>query len=102
VEIDRLQARQLAAERVARFAEQSGLDLVLLDEETLEFDDGWIFSWDSAASVAGDQSDPLAGNAPVVVFRNGTIRHAPTSYATPEKIIDWLRVHPEVGPEKLG
>ena len=76
--IDRQQAQELAQARVAGFERESGIGLVIIHQDTVEFEGGWIFYWDSKAYLqTQDFADAIGGNAPVVVFRDGAIRQAP-------------------------
>ena len=47
--------------------------LVVLDDATLAFDEGWIFFWDSVRHQrTREAGDLLGGNAPVFVARDGS------------------------------
>ena len=65
------------AERLARTAlAEHTVPCVLMDEHTLEEPLGWVFFYQSASHVeTRNFSDQLAGNAPLVVFRDtGEVR----------------------------
>ena len=80
VPLDIQSARELVESRIRRLEAECGLPLLINDELTFTFEDGWIFFWNVAFP---DDSDPIAGNAPIVVFNNGLIRSAPTAFAEP-------------------
>jgi hypothetical protein len=64
------EARALALTYVDNMAIEAGLDLVLLDSETMERSFGWVFFYDSREHAeTGDFHCALAGNAPIVVTR---------------------------------
>ena len=77
--IDRQRATKIANEQIASMKTRSGVDISLVPEDTVEFDLGWIFFWDSKKYLeTRDFSDALAGNAPIIVDRNDVppcIRH---------------------------
>jgi hypothetical protein len=87
-------ARSLAAQTIARLAGEGNIPLRLIDEATVAFENGWIFYWDA------DCDEVLAGNAPLVIFANGDIRCAPTAFAEPAAILQWLRENPTQGFEQ--
>jgi hypothetical protein len=80
--IDRTEAEHAARGKLAEYG-QHGVECVLLDEHALEERFGWVFFYQSAAYVrTGELSARLAGNSPLVVFRDtGEIR--PTGTAHP-------------------
>jgi hypothetical protein len=88
--IDRVRARAIAQEYVDSM--RTAEELVILDDETMEEDFGWVFFYQSAAWVhGGDVVDRLGGNAPVVVRRSSGAVH-PTGTALPlEKYLHEFR-----------
>ena len=93
--IDFQKARELAEAYVAEFERECGIGLVIVDADTVEFEGGWIFYWDSKAYLqTQDFADAIGGNAPIVVFKDGVIKQAPTAYAKPDEILAWLRRNP--------
>ena len=87
----RQEAKEIAQRHLAAISAQTGTDLVLVPEETVEFDLGWIFFWDSKRYLeTHDSSEALAGNAPIIVDRrDGSVHQASTALGTPEKLIQW-------------
>lgn len=66
-----------------------GDELVIVDEETIEKDYGWIFFYTSREYLeTGDISAMVAGNGPIVVEKDGTVTHLgsarPAEYSIPE------------------
>jgi hypothetical protein len=55
---------------------------VLLDEQTLEEEFGWVFFYQSSAFIrSGRTADMFAGNAPIAVSRvSGEVRVTGTSH----------------------
>lgn len=46
-------------------------ELAVLEDETLEYEFGWVFFYNSEAYVrSGDFRDALVGNAPIIVDRS--------------------------------
>lgn len=92
------EARALAIEEINRIQTSTGIDLTLVDADTVEFDGGWVFYWDSTAYLqTGDFGMAIGGNAPFVIFKDGAMRQAPTAYAKPEAILKWLKENPDAG-----
>ena len=61
-------ARQVAVARLAEFSEH---DPMLLDEKTQEFEAGWVFFYQSAQFLKTNSAeDGLVGNAPLFVPRS--------------------------------
>jgi hypothetical protein len=57
-------------------ARPEGLDLVVIDDETIERDFGWVFFYESRRFLeAGRLEDKLAGNAPYIVDRRSGVLH---------------------------
>jgi len=58
------EARQIAQDYVKAMEAGAGLEFVLLDEQTIEREFGWVFFYDSKQHQAtGDFRDVIAGNA---------------------------------------
>src|SRR5690349_12981033 len=57
-------------------------DVVILVDETLEMDFGWVFFYQSKAYLEGDVASMLVGNAPLIVDRHDGSVH-PTGTARP-------------------
>jgi hypothetical protein len=70
------------AEALERATQAISSDFVVLEEHTLEESFGWVFFFESARYLkTGKVSDRLAGNSPLVVFRDsGEVRPTGTAY----------------------
>lgn len=67
----REEARVLVERHLARHAESSDHETVILDRATLERSWGWVFFYQSRAYVeSGDLDHALGGNAPLIVERD--------------------------------
>jgi hypothetical protein len=77
----RAEAEQVAREHL-RTTVDPELEPVLLDEETLERNFGWVFFYQSKRYLeTGEIRDALAGNAPLVVTKaDGRIHITGTAY----------------------
>jgi hypothetical protein len=73
-------------------AETTKYELVVLLQETREFDLGWVFFYQSRKYVeSGDYRDMLGGNAPIIVNKyDGSIHVTGTSYSIEKYISDYL------------
>jgi len=68
--ITKSQARQIAHGHVKEMEANVGLELVLLDQHTMERHFGWVFFYNSKRYVeTGEFKYTLAGNAPIVVTK---------------------------------
>ena len=84
--------REEAQLLVARkLREMSDLDIVVLDDATLERPWGWVFFYQSREFLeTGEFSARLAGNGPIFVNRNtGELRHAGTALPVETYIEDY-------------
>lgn len=69
------EARAVAAATMEPF-QREGFEIAILDGETMEYDFGWVFFYQSKAFMeSGNISLALAGNAPVVVTRKDGKAH---------------------------
>ena len=88
-------AREIAADEIRHHEEMSGIPLAIADEYIVTHEDGWIFYWDTEAFVKhGDSSHPIAGNTPIVVLKDGTVRSAPAACSDAPSVFAWLSKHP--------
>jgi len=91
-------AHEIAVDVLRRYEAEGGLPLVIVEGSTIADDRGWIFYWNTKSFVEnGDDTDPIAGNAPIIVLRDGTVRHAPTAFTDAVSIFQWLSEHPACG-----
>ncbi|GAM96812.1 hypothetical protein U91I_00433 [alpha proteobacterium U9-1i] len=76
------QARKVASEFVELKSQEAGIELVLLDDETMERGFGWVFFFDSKRHTETQNfEDSVVGNAPFVVMRaDGSVRVTGTAH----------------------
>jgi hypothetical protein len=80
--INQEQARELVWTHIHR-VNSSNLELMILDEHTIETEFGWVFFWNSRLYIeTGEFKYALAGNAPMIVDKLAESVH-PTSTAVP-------------------
>jgi hypothetical protein len=78
--IDFEMAKRIASNAVHKFEIEISEALCLLDEQTIEFDMGWIFFYNSVSFVeTGDEVYRLAGNGPLFVDRAGCLHILPSA-----------------------
>jgi hypothetical protein len=79
--IDRTEAERIAAAVVAEKS-RGGVECVLVAEHTREEPFGWVFFYQSVAFLrSGETRNRLAGNSPLVVFRDtGEVRATGTAH----------------------
>ena len=80
--IDRQQAETIAEAYIRELVRMGSPLYVLRRQETLDEAFGWVFFYQSARYLeTGAFSDQLAGNSPLVVFRDsGEVRSTGTAY----------------------
>jgi Immunity protein 35 len=64
-------------------------ELVIIDEHTIERPWGWVFFYTTRGWIDGDWEYAIAGNAPYMVGRNGSVQHAGTARPIEEYIRDY-------------
>lgn len=77
--IDYEQARRIALDYLARHGCE--FELVLLDDETITEDFGWVFFYNTKRfQETGDFIDMLGGNAPIIIDKvNGEVTETGTA-----------------------
>jgi len=76
----RSEAEQVAQRYVTAQEEASGLELILLNDATIERSFGWVFFYDSKRhNETRIIRDAVAGNAPIVVTRDGSLHETGTA-----------------------
>lgn len=70
-----------------------GVELALLEQNTLEEDFGWVFFYQSKDFLeSGRVSDKLAGNSPIIVDRrDGTIHTTGTAHPIESYVSNYRR-----------
>jgi hypothetical protein len=95
-----------AAVRTARAGvegHRGEIEYVLLDDETVETDVGWVFFWTSRRFVeTGDLSDAVAGNGPLLVDRRDGSLHQLWSGESWETGVERYRQTGRALPPELG
>ena len=90
--ISRSEAEAVASAYLQQASSSTGLELVILDNETLERDFGWVFFYDSKAHIESrSPRDVLAGNAPIIVDRNDGSVHVTGTAEPIERYIENYR-----------
>ena len=92
--IDLSRARRIAAEAIKEGLETSdGITPVILDDQTLECDFGWVFFLESQEYIATqDFSHRLVGNAPIIIDRHdGTVHITGTAKPIEFYISEYIR-----------
>lgn len=90
--IDAHSARGLARHQVATLAIDSGLDLVLCSERTIDTDVGWVFFYESRQYLdSRDEHDRLMGNGPILVARSGAVHLLGTTLPVGDYIENFRR-----------
>ncbi len=76
------EARAIAEKYVESLQEKMKLELILVDDRTLEFDKGWVFFYNSRKFVVERSLRyMLAGNAPLIVSKqDGTVHETGTAH----------------------
>ncbi len=78
--IDFDMAKRIALDAVHKFEIETSEALCLLNEQTIEFDMGWIFFYNSVSFInTGDEVYRLAGNGPLFVDRAGYLHMLPSA-----------------------
>jgi hypothetical protein len=86
--IDIETAKKIAEQHVNRGYHVEGDRLVIVDEETMEKEYGWIFFYDSLKYLeTGDDIYLIAGNAPLIVEKNDGSVHV---LATAPPLEKWI------------
>ena len=68
---------------ILEYLDKMGIDVDLLEEETMHLDFGWVFFYQSREYLqSGNLSYALAGNAPIIIDRQtGQISETGTAYS---------------------
>ena len=73
--MDKDQAVTIAEQAVAQISDGCGVKLVLLNQHTAAAPEGWVFFYQSEEFVrTGNLGLMLAGNGPMYVQRDGSVR----------------------------
>jgi hypothetical protein len=85
--ITKAQAAAIASAKVKELARAADDRFEILEDQTKEVDRGWVFFFNSADFVrTRDPLDALAGNGPILVFRDGRIAQLSTAVPLEESL----------------
>ncbi|MEO8177246.1 MAG: YrhB domain-containing protein [Deltaproteobacteria bacterium] len=86
------EAREIAAAYLKGIEPELGLELVLLDESTVDEPFGWLFFYNSRSFVeTGNFSDCLVGNAPLLISRaDGSLHITGTAFPVEYYVANFL------------
>ena len=75
------EARTVAERYLTQMQTNPPMELVILDQHTIEDDFGWVFFWNSREyAEMGDYIYALSGNGPLIVDRSdGSIHEIPSA-----------------------
>jgi Immunity protein 35 len=75
------EAQQIARAHVKAMGQTAGIELVMFDQHTIEREFGWVFFYDSKRHIeTGNISDAIAGNAPLIVTKDGHVHSTGTAH----------------------
>lgn len=82
--VDKVKAIEIAKKYLLSIEKETRIELVILEDHTIERGFGWVFFYNSKGYVAeGDEHQMLAGNAPFIVDRkDGTVHVTGTAKPT--------------------
>ncbi|MDP2226815.1 MAG: YrhB domain-containing protein [Moraxellaceae bacterium] len=81
------QAIKLAKAHIDVLASATGDSFELLLDRSQVVEQGWIFFFNTSDFVrTGSASDSLAGNGPLLVFRDGRVRELPSYLAVEDSL----------------
>lgn len=74
--IDYQKAKEYALTYVSNMGSKSRIELDILEEETIEFEYGWVFFYQSKAFIeTDDEGEMIGGNAPFIIDRYNESLH---------------------------
>lgn len=86
---DMATATEIARAEVRSIGDESGIEMVLLEDYTLSTKKGWVFFYDSKKlQRTGAFSDTIVGNCPIYVGTSGKITSLPTYQPVEESLKD--------------
>ena len=84
-------AQEIAVSLLRRYEAEVGVPLAIIKDSTVVDERGWIFYWSTKEFVdEGYDKDPIAGNAPIIVLKDGGVYQVPTAFTDPTSIFQWL------------
>jgi len=92
IDIDK--ARQIVLRKIYEFEKESGIKLALMENETIEFESGWLFFYQSEKFIKTQNEDYLiGGNAPIIVDRYNSSLHVTGTSKSDEFYINMYEKH---------
>jgi hypothetical protein len=83
------QAKNIAEEIVNKLAVSNDDEFALIDDETTEIAEGWLFFYNSRDFIeTGNPGSCLVGNGPIFVNREGVVRRLPSAVSWQTAIAD--------------
>ena len=71
-----IEAKRLAIRKIDEFGEEAKIPLSILEDETIKFDYGWMFFYQSEEYLStGNPGKMIGGNAPIIVDRYNASVH---------------------------
>jgi hypothetical protein len=97
--INREEANRLISAWLTGQSFKAGIELGLLEQQTIEAEFGWVFFYTSKRFVeTGDVTDAIAGNGPMIVDRTvGSLHVTGTAHTTAEYIEEFRRTRALIG-----
>ncbi|MFS1702596.1 hypothetical protein FJ444_14410 [Aestuariibacter sp. GS-14] len=75
MKINAERAFKILGDELDKLSKESGCELGVIYEDTIQTKDGWIFFYNSSEFlITGDPMDSLAGNGPVFISREGDVK----------------------------
>ncbi len=74
--IDKTKAKDIAQEELSRMSKKSLIELAIMDGQTIEFQYGWVFFYQSKKFLETNNMDCMvAGNAPFIIDKHDGSLH---------------------------
>jgi len=92
--IDKNQAREIAKEEISRMNKRSLIEFALMDNQTIEFQYGWVFFYQSKKFLETKDMDfMVAGNAPYIIDKqDGSVHITGTGQDIDYYIEEYIRM----------
>jgi hypothetical protein len=87
------QATELAKEKISIIEKKGTIRLALLESETMAFEFGWVFFYQSEMFVrTGDEDSLVGGNAPILIDKyDGSVHLTGTSKSIEDYIEEYCK-----------
>jgi hypothetical protein len=89
------EARVLAEGYLKKLPASPPIELVILDQHTIETDFGWVFFWNSKKYIeTGNFQYCIPGNGPIIVDRrDGSVHGTPSACPIEESVERYRKTH---------